>query len=192
MKKIIVMFFLLGGCILPAHSDCNLEDKLVGIWSDQFPIAGGIRGGYIFLREKVYIYYARHTEDIENQYNGSLGRWKIESNGKIFIKKEKEFYWKNKWIQSTRGLIPGEKNYIYCIRINEDWKFVGSLTTFINLDIERGIPTNILLKEPANEIEKRYALIEKEPKAEKHWRKIIDDRMKMDCGTRNVGSDQSN
>ena len=91
MKKLIIMFLFLGGCILPAYSDCNLEDKLVGVWSDQFPIADGVRGGYILLKEKVYIYYARHKEDIEKQYNGSLGRWKIESDGKIFIKREKEW-----------------------------------------------------------------------------------------------------
>ena len=85
------------------------EKLLVGFWAVHFPIPS-YTWGYIFLDDHTYVYYDHSLANIKKKYDGSMGKWKIMDD-KIYILKEKDFYWKKDWIEhKSVGYIPGKSN----------------------------------------------------------------------------------
>ena len=161
------------------------EKLLVGFWAVQFPLPAHT-WGYIFLDDHTYVYYDHNLANIKKKYDGSMGKWKIMDD-KIYILKEKDFYWKKDWVEhKSVGYIPGKSNSLYAIKSDSTREMVGDINSYTKAknyekhNNKRSVkPANMMLRPPAYESYIPYWKVVLEPMEDIHIIRIVEERRKL-------------
>jgi hypothetical protein len=161
------------------------EKLLVGFWSIHFPIPD-YSWGYVFLDDYTYVYYNHSLANIKKKYDGSMGKWKIMDN-KIYIFKEKDFYWKKEWVEDKSiGYIPGESNSLYSLKSGGKWEMIGDIESYTNAKIYKNYnnrtsakPANMMLRPPEYKSDLPFWKVVLQPMADIDIKRIIEDRRNL-------------
>jgi hypothetical protein len=110
-------------------NETSEKQKIIGFWTTSFPVTRPMYG-YIFDDDGRFYYWDESDYNIKNQYDGSIGTWKIEKN-KIMIKIEYNLVWKLKWVVINGKNEPGKTNArIFIKNKKTHWLEIGDLRLF--------------------------------------------------------------
>lgn len=160
-RSIGVVLFLLINILTILPADAN-SISLVGFWNAEFPVPSGL-DGYIFLKDGTFIFYLGYFEDNMDRYNGSRGKWRIDSHKRILIKTEYDVWSKD--------------DIMYLKKTLREWKTIGYTSSITKLD--RELPFKIVLSYPYKKGKHAYYKIMSDPFKKEESRQIVEAIMSL-------------
>lgn len=121
--------------LLKESSIDKLDTRIIGIWNTEFPVTSGT-SGFAFFESGLFVFSNyKDSENIINNYSGSMGYWKIDENN-LYINIIVDFYWKNGFLESPIGYVIDRDDELLHKFQDINWTAIGSLESYKKEDFD--------------------------------------------------------